>query len=150
MLTHGVFLIAFAVMAVGTASGIAWMRAWSKVVPLLAACGMAAVIVLPWTWRNYEVSGRFIPVVEGAGQSYFIGNAAAGMAPLDPAITPRPHRFTYTDIGAALEMAGLDEGLAAGAKYGGFSRIGYGTKTGRGDGAGHAPASTAIDSQGDL
>lgn len=123
MLTHGVFCIAFAVMAAGTAAVIVWTRAWSKVFPFMAAGGMAAVIVLPWTWRNYEVSGRFVPVVEGAGQSYFLGNAVAGMAPLDPAITPIPHRFTYTDIGAALEMAGLDKSLAAGFKYGGFPGV---------------------------
>ena len=123
ILTHGAFLVIFAVLAASTGLGIAWSKAWGKIIPWGLACAMAGLIVLPWTWRNYVVSGRFIPVVEGAGQAYFMGNAIAGLPPLDPATPPPPHLFIYSDDIAALEMAGLDKSLASGCLYGGYPGV---------------------------
>jgi hypothetical protein len=39
---------------------------------------VAAIIVMPWTVRNYTVFGRFIPVRTGFGQIAFIGVVASG------------------------------------------------------------------------
>jgi hypothetical protein len=35
--------------------------------------------VAPWTWRNYRVTGMFIPVAGNAGLAYFAGNAHWGI-----------------------------------------------------------------------
>jgi len=120
ILSHGAYLIVIVVAAAGVAAWIGWAKAWRNLVSFALACAMAALVVLPWTWRNYLVSGRFIPVVEGAGHAYFLGNAIAGLPPLNPSITPTPHPFFYSDDVVALEMAGLDKNLIKTSNYGGF------------------------------
>jgi 4-amino-4-deoxy-L-arabinose transferase-like glycosyltransferase len=120
LLSHGVFLLVVAIPALLAAGWMGWTRKWSKAAPLAVALAVTALVVLPWTLRNYFASGRFIPVVVGAGHAYFTGNAIAGQTPLDPAIRPTPHAFVYSDDLAALQMAGLDAGLMKGADFGGF------------------------------
>jgi len=34
----------------------------------------AAILVSPWTFRNYQLTGQFIPVATGAGYTFWVGN----------------------------------------------------------------------------
>jgi hypothetical protein len=120
ILSHGVFLLMALLILFCAAVWVVWKKAWAKIPPLALTAVVAAVVVLPWTWRNYLATGKFIPVVVGAGHAYFMGNAITGLPPLNPAIAPKPHVFIYSDDLAALQMAGLDADLMRGTDFGGF------------------------------
>jgi hypothetical protein len=59
-----------------------------------------ALCIAPWTWRNYKVTGLFIPVVGNSGLAYFTGNAHWGITL--PACAPEEHIYH-----AVLRHAGL-------------------------------------------
>jgi hypothetical protein len=50
-----------------------------------------ALCIAPWTWRNYKVTGLFIPVVGNSGLAYFTGNAHWGITL--PACAPEEHIY---------------------------------------------------------
>jgi hypothetical protein len=75
MLTHGTVLLSFALLLAGVAGLGVLCRRWQWVaVAAIAGC-VAAAIVAPWTYRNWTVAHRFVPIVTSAGTSYFWGNA---------------------------------------------------------------------------
>jgi 4-amino-4-deoxy-L-arabinose transferase-like glycosyltransferase len=70
-LSHGSFLLLPLVFAALLClSGVSWKR--------LAACAVVllgtAVVVLPWTYRNYRQFASVIPVVTGQGIQYWVGD----------------------------------------------------------------------------
>jgi 4-amino-4-deoxy-L-arabinose transferase-like glycosyltransferase len=72
-LTHGSFLLLPGILGVLT---LLWRKpAWSR---KLASVGLlllgTALLVLPWTARNYYQFHRFIPVVTGQGILYWLGD----------------------------------------------------------------------------
>jgi 4-amino-4-deoxy-L-arabinose transferase-like glycosyltransferase len=52
-------------------SGYRALRSWKALV--MVGVGVA-VIVLPWTIRNYRVVGSFVPVAVGTGEQFFLGS----------------------------------------------------------------------------
>jgi hypothetical protein len=56
--------------------------------------------IAPWTWRNYQITGSFIPIAGNAGFAYFAGNARWGIT--GPAAAPGELRHT-----AELRHAGV-------------------------------------------
>jgi len=75
MLTHGTMLLSIPLillLLIGVGIAIGNGRA---VRVALVAGAVTLACVAPWTWRNWEVAGRFIPVVSNSGYAYFWGNA---------------------------------------------------------------------------
>ena len=61
---------------------------------------MIVLAIAPWTWRNYKVTGLFIPIAGNSGYAYFCGNSRWGITlPATHAAEP-PH-------GGELRHAGL-------------------------------------------
>lgn len=52
---------------------------WRAAAAMPLAVVTMAVVIAPWTYRNYVVSGRFIPVATNGGYAYFAGNAHWGI-----------------------------------------------------------------------
>lgn len=46
---------------------------------IVAIAGALIVLIAPWTYRNYKVTGLFIPVAGNTGLAYFAGNAHWGI-----------------------------------------------------------------------
>jgi hypothetical protein len=76
---HGTMLavVALGIGALGILSII--NRTWRALPGLTAIALLTSLIVAPWTWRNYRVTGLFIPVAGNAGFAYFAGNAHWGI-----------------------------------------------------------------------
>jgi hypothetical protein len=34
----------------------------------------AAIVILPWTWHNWQVTGQIISIQTGGGYNFFLGN----------------------------------------------------------------------------
>jgi 4-amino-4-deoxy-L-arabinose transferase-like glycosyltransferase len=71
------------------------------VTPLLAGV-VVICLIAPWTYRNYVVFNRFIPIAGGGGLAYFNGNVHwAG-------IEPEPQRPSESYINASLRVLGME------------------------------------------
>jgi hypothetical protein len=69
----------------------------SAVQAFRAVLGMFFIVtvsVLPWSWRNYKVTGQFMPVAGNAGLAYFAGNSHWGIG--GPACAPGEDRRRAT------------------------------------------------------
>jgi 4-amino-4-deoxy-L-arabinose transferase-like glycosyltransferase len=73
LLSHGVMQLAVpGLLAMGAIH--AWLRRSPRhVLAFAVALGVAVAGVVPWTIRNYAVSGHFIPVASNNGVAYFLG-----------------------------------------------------------------------------
>ena len=73
ILTKGALLI-FA----GLLPMITWgkfrQQAWLKIIAFLTGL---SVLVIPWIWRNYQLSGEILPIHTRGGYNFFIGNGFA-------------------------------------------------------------------------
>jgi len=101
ILTHGTMLLSVPVLLLGMAAiGLAVHRRQVAAVAVVAGI-VAVVAVSPWTYRNWKVCHRFVPVATGAGLQYLCGNVHWGF----------DDRFTKTDEEwrRALGMAGVYE-----------------------------------------
>lgn len=75
MLTHGTMLLSIPlILLLWIGVGIA-MRNERPVRVAVVAGAVTLAFIAPWTWRNWKVAGRFIPVVGNSGYAYFWGNA---------------------------------------------------------------------------
>ena len=74
-LTHGIFL---PLCLIGASVGfLVGFPHWRGMVPrLLLAGGIAMLIVMPWTLRNFLQFKKFIPVATGGGFQYWIADKA--------------------------------------------------------------------------
>jgi len=103
MLTHGTMLLSIPlILLLMIGVGIARRDGRPLRVAALAAV-VTVVCVAPWTWRNWKVAGRFIPVVSNSGFAYFWGNAHWRF-PGDRTTGKEPRR--------ALELAGIHRELS--------------------------------------
>ena len=57
------------------ALGLAWRRGWRDLLTAAAFFFAALAVVTPWTWRNHEVFGAFVPVSTSGGLNLYQGNA---------------------------------------------------------------------------
>jgi 4-amino-4-deoxy-L-arabinose transferase-like glycosyltransferase len=92
-LVHGT-MIAHAFLLFGV-FGIAslYRRDWACLRAVAAGVVVFVLLLAPWTYRNYKVSGMFIPVVGNVGLAYFEGNARWGIT--EPGIQTGE---TYYDV----------------------------------------------------
>jgi hypothetical protein len=77
-LTHGTALLAivFLLLLVLIAGIVKGNRHWilAAIIPGV----VAMVCIAPWTYRNWKVTHRFVPIVHSAGFAYFLGSAHWG------------------------------------------------------------------------
>jgi hypothetical protein len=67
-------------------TGGQWRIRWEALKPAILLCVFAAVVVVPWTVRNYVELHVFVPVSTNNGNNLFIGNS--------PITTPNSGRTT--------------------------------------------------------
>ena len=68
----------FLPVAAAAVAAWGWKNLRPAVTQAILMLVVAAIIVMPWTVRNYMVFGKFIPVRTGFGQIAFIGVVASG------------------------------------------------------------------------
>ena len=106
VMSHGTML-AVSLLLLGLLAMLAVrFRAWSGFRAIIVIGLLLAAAVTPWTWRNYRVTGLFIPVVGNSGLAYFSGNAHWGITL--PAVRVGENRHE-----AEFRHMGLDPKLAA-------------------------------------
>jgi hypothetical protein len=97
---HGTMLMN-AALWLGILAVIAIYRGRGKGLLEVAVCGICLLMLIaPWTWRNYRVTGLFLPVAGNVGVAYFAGNAHWG-------ITGPPEARDETKAQALFRHAGL-------------------------------------------
>ena len=101
-LTHGatlavamVLLLIFFIFAVIRRNGRAIKTS-------IAAAITMVILIAPWTYRNWVVFGRFIPIAGGGGLAYFNGSTHW------KGIMPQPQREGEGYIDASLRVAGIE------------------------------------------
>jgi hypothetical protein len=68
----------------------------------IAAAITMVILIAPWTYRNWVVFGRFIPIAGGGGLAYFNGSTHW------KGIMPQPQREGEGYIDASLRVAGIE------------------------------------------
>lgn len=100
-LVHGTML-AHAILTLGLFALVAVRRSNSSLAKMILLAAVTFVVGLaPWTYRNYKVTGHFIPVVGNSGLAYFSGNAHWG-------ITKPAWQWNESRHAAELRHVGLD------------------------------------------
>jgi len=101
-LTHGitlavttVLLLIFFIFAVIRRNGRAIKTSITAAITMV-------ILIVPWTYRNWVVFGRFIPIAGGGGLVYFNGNTHW------KGIMPEPQREGESYIDASLRVAGIE------------------------------------------
>lgn len=104
-LTHASKLLTMAMLIATLVIVLALRRNWRAIGALAMAVLAMAAVIAPWTYRNYVVSGRFVPVATNAGFAYFAGNARWGITgPLSYESSPEDRKWQAL----ALENAGVE------------------------------------------
>ncbi len=85
--------------------------------PALIAIIVAVCLIAPWTYRNWVVFGRFIPVSGGGGLAYFNGNVHWDF------IEPQPQKKSESYIDASLRVLGIEGTEATITRWKGFKDI---------------------------
>lgn len=116
-LTHGAMLaVDIALLLVLLVAGIARRNRQALKTSIIAVATMS-VLIAPWTYRNWVVFHRFIPVVAGSGLAYFNGNVHwAG-------IVPEPQRKGESCTDAGLRAAGIEGTEAARTHWKGLKDV---------------------------
>ena len=78
---------------------------------------VAACLVVPWSYRNWAVFGRFIPVAGGSGLAYFNGNVHWDF------IEQQPQRPGENYIDASLRIIGIEGNEQTRTHWKGFKDI---------------------------
>lgn len=115
-LSHGTMLMGSALL-LGVLFIFALRRRHLPGALRLVVCGfLLCLVIAPWTWRNYRVTGMFLPVAGNSGLAYFAGNAHWGIgAPATyPSEDPRQSTLRHIgyvpeDFGEMLHYYGLRE-----------------------------------------
>jgi hypothetical protein len=100
-LTHGTMILQAAGYILFFAFLAVRHRNWNLGRFALATAVFFWILLAPWTYRNYKVTGMFIPVVGNSGLAYFSGNAHWG-------ITQPAWRWNEGRHEAELRHAGLN------------------------------------------
>jgi 4-amino-4-deoxy-L-arabinose transferase-like glycosyltransferase len=76
-LSKGIAL-AFLPLELVVLAWLAWRRRWPNPLGLLLAFTLAALaFVGPWTYRNYQLTGGFLPIHTDGGYNFYLGNGFA-------------------------------------------------------------------------
>jgi len=116
-LTHSAMLaVDIALLLVLLVAGIARRNRQALKTSIIAAVTMS-VLIAPWTYRNWAVFHRFIPIAGGGGLAYFNGNVHwAG-------IVPEPQRKGESCTDAGLRDAGIKGKEAAHTHWKGLKDV---------------------------
>jgi len=74
---------------------------------LLFALAVAA-LVAPWTWRNWRLTGAFLPVHANGGYNFYLGNGFARHWPQAPLSYTALRAYTLQDIEALYASPGAE------------------------------------------
>ena len=101
-LTHGTMLaVGFILLFMLFLASIVWCN-HQLVLTSIASTVLMVALVAPWTYRNWVVFNRFIPVVGGSGLGYFNGIIHWNNT------IPDPQREGETHIDACFRVAGIE------------------------------------------
>jgi hypothetical protein len=92
------------------------MRKKRVLIPVLAAI-IAICLIAPWTYRNWIVFHKFIPVAGGGGLAYFNGNVHWNF------MEEKPQQKNETYIDASLRIIGIPGGEQTVTQWKGFKNI---------------------------
>jgi hypothetical protein len=120
-LTHGTTLPAITIMLLLIfAVGIV-RRNRHMILAAVIPGVVAAVVIAPWTYRNWRVIHRFVPVVQAAGFAYYLGNVHWGFG-LDGGVvsdvSEREHMFAVPglpDFSNTIRFCGVTDAATANA-----------------------------------
>lgn len=116
-LTHGAMLaVGLILLFILFLAAILWHNRQVLVTSIVAVILMV-LLVTPWTYRNWIVFDRFIPIVGGSGMGYFNGIIHWRNT------TPEPQREGETHIDAVLRIAGLEGTEATETHWKGWKSI---------------------------
>ena len=101
-------LFAAATALVIATAGSSWRARWRDAA---LVCISAAIAMFPWTLRNYEVLGRFIPVRDGSGMLAFVGTVSLASVARPELVPTRAQVDAHADsLREAVNLAqGRDE-----------------------------------------
>ncbi|MFZ2658259.1 MAG: glycosyltransferase family 39 protein [Victivallales bacterium] len=115
-LTHAAMLPAV-ILLLGILFAIAMIKNKNRIfTPVIAGLVMICLIA-PWTYRNWAVVHRLIPVSGGGGLAYFNGNV------LWVGIDPEPQKLGESYIDASLRVLGIDGTEQTRTHWSGFKDI---------------------------
>jgi hypothetical protein len=113
---HGTMLVDTALLFVLLGCVAIYRREWRTFRYLVCIAFSVVICVAPWTWRNYKVTGLFIPVVGNSGYAYFVGNAHWGISSMEvhPGEDPRTAGLRFAgyvpeDFTEMLDFYGLKD-----------------------------------------
>lgn len=115
VLSHAAMLpVVFVVMLIIFIAGV--KRKQRIMMPICAGL-LAICLISPWTYRNWVVFHKFIPVAGGGGLAYFNGNVHWNF------IEQKPQQKGETYIDAGLRIMGIDGTEASLTHWKGFKDI---------------------------
>jgi 4-amino-4-deoxy-L-arabinose transferase-like glycosyltransferase len=85
-------------------------RAMSAAVALTLTC---LLVLLPWTWRNYRVTGEIVPVATGEGYALWLGNQMASEGHEDWELDHTTRAHLLEQRVAVFDQAGLSSSYHA-------------------------------------
>jgi hypothetical protein len=97
----------------------AFFRNRRHLLPALIAVIVAVCLIAPWTYRNWVVFHKFIPIAGGSGLAYFNGNVHWDF------IEPQPQKQGESYIDASLRIIGIIGTEANDIQWKGFKDIKY-------------------------
>ena len=100
VMSHGVMLPIVLLIWCALLLRSFYVKVGPKPLQILSMLAGLVLLVAPWTWRNYKVTGLFIPVAGNTGLAYFAGNAHWG-------ITQPPRRIDEYREDSEFRHAGL-------------------------------------------
>jgi 4-amino-4-deoxy-L-arabinose transferase-like glycosyltransferase len=74
-LAHGTMILTCGALLLSSCLWFWWKADYRSVGRVLVAGLLMALVIAPWTLRNWKSSGLLIPVVGNSGFTYFMGNA---------------------------------------------------------------------------
>jgi len=108
-LTHGAMLPTV-ITVFGFCFIVGWVKkqgAWMKMTSL--ALVVLLLAVAPWTYRNWLVTGRFVPVAGNTGLAYYLGNAHWELGEPDPTLDlPKDDSVLFHEKTRVLLFMGID------------------------------------------
>lgn len=79
IMVHGTMLADVSLILGLLACWAVWHKRWQVLGVTSLIAVLLVLLVMPWAWRNYEVTGMRIPVAGNSGLAYFAGNAHWGI-----------------------------------------------------------------------
>ncbi len=117
LMSHGVMMLLVPMFLSISAFYALYRREIRAFLTIVIATAIVILATIPWTIRNYEVTGHPIIIAGNSGLSYFAGNAHWGIGmPYSDDVTPKQ---------ALLNHLGIDDSVDNAMHFYGFTSIDY-------------------------